>query len=109
MHGASKSCAHDADCAPKGKMPSSDAQQIANGHAWPKHRGDFPEFSTEAEFAQHIDQILANPSASKSLARGRAAFWDDKTKTVVIRDPNSPDLGTAFKPSGGKAYFDNLK
>jgi filamentous hemagglutinin len=84
-------------------MPSSDAQQIANGHAWPKHGGDFPEF------AQHIDQIMANPSASKSLARGRAAFWDDKTKTVVIRDPNSPDLGTAFKPSGGKAYFDNLK
>jgi len=29
--------------------------------------------------------------------------------TVVIRDPKSPDLGTAFKPNDGKAYFDNLK
>ncbi len=32
-----------------------------------------------------------------------------KTQTVVIRDPNSPDLGTAFKPKNGKAYYDNLK
>jgi filamentous hemagglutinin len=90
-------------------MPSSDAEQIAKGHAWSKHKGEFPEFSTVAEFAQHIDQIMANPSASKSLAKGRTAFWDDKTKTVVIRDPNSPDLGTAFRPANGKAYFDNLK
>jgi hypothetical protein len=95
--------------APKGKMLSADAQQIAKGHAWSKHKGEFPEFSTEGEFAQHIDQIMANPSAAKNLTRGRTAFWDEKTQTVVIRDPNSPDLGTAFKPKNDKAYFDNLK
>jgi filamentous hemagglutinin len=90
-------------------MPSADAQQIANGHAWSNHKGEFPEFSTEAEFAEHIDQIMANPSASKKLARARRAYWDDTTRTVVIRDPNSPDMGTAFRPRDGKAYFDNLK
>jgi RHS repeat-associated protein len=95
--------------APKGKMLSTDAQQIAKGHAWAKHKGEFPEFSTEGEFAQHIDQIMSKPSASKDLAGGRKAFWDDNTKTVVIRDPNSPDLGTAFRPKNGKEYFDNLK
>jgi filamentous hemagglutinin len=90
-------------------MPSADAQQIANGHAWSKHKGEFPQFSTEAEFAQHIDHVMTNPTASKSLAKGRTAFWDDMSQTVVIRDPNSPDLGTAFKPKNGQAYFDNLK
>ena len=90
-------------------MPSADAQQIAKGHAWSKHKGEFPQFSTEAEFAQHIDRVMAIPSASKTLTKGRTAFWDDQTQTVVIRDPNSPDLGTAFKPKNGKVYFDNLK
>jgi len=90
-------------------MPSADAQQIAKGHAWSKHRGEFPEFSTEAEFAQHIAEIMASPSASKNLAKGRRAFWDDTSKTVVITDPNSPDRGTAFRPKNEKAYYDNLK
>ncbi len=91
------------------KMPSADAQQIAKGHAWSKHKGEFPEFSTEAEFAQHIDGIMTKPSSLKNLSKGRKAFWDDKSKTIVIKDPKSPDLGTAFKPKNGKTYFDNLK
>ena len=90
-------------------MPSSDALQIAKSHAWSKHKGEFPEYSTEVELARHIDEIMANPSASKNLAKGRQAFWDVNTKAIVIHDPNSPDLGTAFKPKDGKAYFDNLK
>jgi hypothetical protein len=89
-------------------MPSGDAQQIANGHAWTKHKAEFPEFSTAAEFAQHIDQVMAHPSASKPLSKGRQAFWDDKSKTIVIVDPRSPDSGTAFRPRNGKAYLDNL-
>jgi len=90
-------------------MPSADAQQIAKGHAWSRHGAEFPEFSSEAEFADHIDNVMASPSATKIIAKGRKAFWDDKSKTLVIRDPNSPDLGTAFRPKAGKAYFDNLK
>jgi hypothetical protein len=90
-------------------MTSADAQRIAQGHAWAKHGGEFPEFANEAAFAQHIAQVMSNPSASKPLAKGRHAYWDDGSKTVVFRDDNSPDLGTAFKPKAGRAYFDNLK
>jgi filamentous hemagglutinin len=90
-------------------MPSAVAQQIAKGHAWSKHQGEFPEYSTADEFAQHIDTVMKNPSAAKKLAKGREAYWDDGSKTIVITDPNSPDFGTAFRPKGGKAYYDNLK
>jgi hypothetical protein len=90
-------------------MPSADAQKIASGHAWSKHRGEFPEFANEAQFAHHIDKVMANPSASKNLAKGRIAFWDDSSRTLVIKDPNSLDLGTAFRPLRGRAYFDKLK
>ena len=90
-------------------MPSTVAEQIAKGHAWSKHKGDFPEFSTATEFAQHIDAVITSPSDYKQLARGRTAFWEDSSKTVVIADPRSPDLGTAFRPKNGKAYFHNLR
>ncbi len=104
-----------ADAKSKGEPPaikevlSPEAQQIAKGHAWSKHKGEFPEFSTEEEFARHIDQIMKKPSSAKKLAKGREAFRDDKSKTVVIKDPGNPDGGTAFKPKAGEQYFDNLK
>jgi len=90
-------------------MASSDAEQIASGHAWAKHKAEFPECATVSEFAEHIDHVLTNPTATKKLAKGRQAFWHSKSKTIVILDPTSNDKGTAFRPSGGKAYFDNLK
>jgi filamentous hemagglutinin len=89
--------------------PSSDAEKIASGHAWTKHRNEFSDISTVGEFAQHIDNVMRNPSQSKSLFGGRVAFWDEDSGTLVIRDPNNSDLGTAFKPNGGKAYYDNLR
>jgi hypothetical protein len=90
-------------------MASANAQRIAKGHAWSKHRGEFPEFSTQKAFADHIDDVMTNSSASKTLSKGRKAYWHDKSKTAVITDPASPDFGTAFRPKAGKAYFDNLK
>jgi pyocin large subunit-like protein len=90
-------------------MPSADAQQIANGHAWTKHQANFPECGNVDEFVDLVDRIMTNPSATRKLAKGRQAFWEASSNTVVIRDPSSPDLGTAFRPKHGKAYFDNLK
>ena len=90
-------------------MPSQAARQIAKGHAWSKHRGEFPEFSSEEDFAEHVDEVMTSPTDSKNLAKGRTAYWDDKSNTVVIRDPSSPDMGIAFGPKRGKTYFDNLK
>ncbi|GHE27425.1 hypothetical protein GCM10017673_31990 [Streptosporangium violaceochromogenes] len=85
------------------------ASRIANGHAYGKHvvrQGEFPAISSRGEFARLIAQVIAH-GESKILARGRVAFW--LNGTVVIRDPNSRDLGTAFKPRRGKAFFDDLE
>jgi filamentous hemagglutinin len=70
---------------------------------------EFPEITTIDQFAEHIEKIMQHPSASKGLSRGREAFGDQSSGTVVIRDPNSPDLGTAFKPKHGRSYYDNLR
>jgi len=42
------------------------------------------------------------------LANDRIAWWEDKTGTVVIFDPNNEDCGSAFRPSKGKKYYDDL-
>lgn len=80
--------------------------RIGNGHAWAKHGGEFPWIHSQAEFIATIDAIIAKPSMSKSLSNGRTAYWDSKTGTIVITDPNTRDGGTMFRPSQGKSYYD---
>ena len=84
------------------------AQEIAGGHAFEKHIDEFPGISTRAQFAAEIDRILRAPTATRALRGGREAFWDTFTGTVVIYNPNDPDLGTAFKPTNGRQYFDRI-
>jgi filamentous hemagglutinin len=94
------------------KSLSKDAISIGNGHAFDKHvleRGEFPEITTKEQFQKHINNIISNPSEQKILSNGRSAYWDNNSGTVVIKNPNTTDGGTAFKPSGGKNYFDKLK
>jgi pyocin large subunit-like protein len=86
-----------------------EAQAIANGHAYNEHIEDFPGIETRSEFAQFINNLINNPSEVKPLNRGRTAYWDDTTDTVIIVDPSDIDGGTAFKPTGGKDYFDTLE
>lgn len=85
-----------------------DAERIARGHEWVKHRTDFPGLS-QADFEAMIKRIMADATEAKKLTAGRTAFWDESTNTVVIYDPSSPDLGTAFRPRRGKSYFDFLR
>lgn len=90
------------------------AERIAAGHAFEKHVMDLGEFKglgirTREQFAAHIDDVIQNPSATKELSRGRTAFWQESSGTVVIRDPASKDLGTAFQPQRGREYFEQLK
>ncbi|MCU7829556.1 MAG: RHS domain-containing protein [Candidatus Thiodiazotropha sp. (ex Myrtea sp. 'scaly one' KF741663)] len=88
------------------------AQEIAGGHAFEKHvlqRGEFPGFiRTRKQFADHIENVMTNPSATRQLKNGRTAFWDDATGTVVIRNPKAVDGGTAFQPTLGRQYFDDI-
>ncbi|RMG20153.1 MAG: hypothetical protein D6732_29020 [Methanobacteriota archaeon] len=86
------------------------ARKIAQGHAYDKHvvkQGEFPEVRSRAEFERLIADVISNPEASKSLSRGRRAYW--KGNVVVITNPADPDGGTAFRPVAGKAYYDNLR
>jgi filamentous hemagglutinin len=98
---------------PAGIPTSEDlARSIAHGHAYPKHvvqGGEYPGVASITQFAQIIQETIENASAEKPLSKGRYAWWDDSLRTVVIFDPHSGDLGTAFRPIGGKSYFDNLR
>lgn len=89
----------------------SNAVKIADGHAFSKHIGEFSPLgiTTERQLARHIDAVMAEPSAVRSLSRGRTAFWDSETGTVVIRDPVHADGGTAFIPKRGIDYFNGLQ
>ncbi len=89
--------------------PAADARKIAYGHAWHQHQDEFPTVETIEEFARLIERVISQPSASRQLSRDRWAFWDDRSETLVIHDENSIDKGTAFRPSRGKVYFDNLR
>jgi filamentous hemagglutinin len=86
-----------------------EARRIAGGHAFDKHviqRGEYPEISTREEFADLIDEVMSNPTDSKSHEDGRTAYWHDDLGTVVVTNPHDPDGGTAFRPREGRQYFD---
>jgi RHS repeat-associated protein len=88
-------------------------QEIASGHAFEKHVIQQSEFKnlgirTREQFANHIENVINNPTATRQLSGGRTAYWDDATGTVVIRNPRATDGGTAFRPTLGRKYFDEI-
>ena len=84
------------------------AQGIGGGHAFRKHARDLG-FETPEEMAEHVERVMRNPTATRSLQRGRTAYWDDATKSVVIHDPSHLDGGTVFLPNDGREYFDTMR
>ncbi len=87
---------------------AADADKIANGHAYGKHAKEFGNISRD-QFKGLVQDTIENPSDSRPLSNGRTAYWSDSQQMVVIKNPNAADGGTAFMPTGGKAYFNNLK
>ena len=67
--------------------------------------------TSSKQFGDLVDNIVANATGSdvRKLSRGRTAYWDGETGTVVIHDPKSKDGGTAFRPKDGREYFEGLK
>ncbi len=87
------------------------ARRIANGHAFRRHvlvRKEYPPITSHEQFAALIYDVITNPDDTRSLPRGRYAYWQEETQTLVITDPGQRDGGTAFRPTTGKAYFDRL-
>lgn len=81
------------------------AHQIANGHAYDKHvtnRREFDGDPSRGQFAAIIADVVRN-GQHRPLSDVRDAYWLDGT--IVIRNLIDPDGGTAFRPTGGIAYF----
>ncbi len=98
------------------------ANAIANGHAFTKHSGEFvngvvigglafpdPTIATAAAFEKFLNGILGAPSDQKPLVNQRHAYWDRRTGTIIISNKNAGDCGTSFRPTNGKAYYDNQR
>jgi len=85
------------------------AKKIGNGHAYTDHIGEFSHLGirTVNEFTKHVEIVLKSPSASFTGKNGREYFWHDASKTFAVIDKNNPDMGTAFIPNRGKAYYDD--
>jgi RHS repeat-associated protein len=77
-------------------------------HAFVKHAGEFGNI-TRNEFQGLVQETMANPSEVRSLSNGRTAYWSDSQQMVVIENGTAPSQSTAFRPTGGKGYFDNLR
>ena len=82
---------------------------IANDHAWEEHvvdQNEFPWIQTRGQFADHIEDVIHDPAAIKSLSGGRTSYFDNVSGTIVIHNPGAVDLGTAFIPTGSPiSYF----
>jgi hypothetical protein len=87
-----------------------DVEAIAK-HSYGKHKEDQGEFSNvynELELNRHVKNIIKEHKEWKPLSKGRTAYWDDESGTVVIHNPNEEDRGTVHQPKDGKKYYDGL-
>jgi hypothetical protein len=80
-------------------------------HSYGKHKEDQGEFSNvynELELNRHVKNIIKEHKEWKPLSKGRTAYWDDESGTVVIHNPHEEDRGTVHQPKDGKKYYDGL-
>jgi hypothetical protein len=85
------------------------ARRIAGGHAYRKHvvqRREFPEVAGVEQFAEPIADVILNPDAQKSLPGERHTYWQERSRTVVLLNPNDSDGGTAIRPESERSYLD---
>jgi filamentous hemagglutinin len=82
---------------------------IAKGYAFADHAADFG-VATTSDLQSIVESTLASPNTqSRALSRGRSAFYDPSSNTIVIVNPPAPDKGTVFRPTDGVAYYDRLR
>jgi RHS repeat-associated protein len=87
-------------------------EEISAGHAFTKHVNEWKKLGIfdRGALARHIEGVVGAASTSfQQLARGRSAYYDDASNTLIIRNPRDPDGGTAFRPVTGRGYFDELE
>jgi hypothetical protein len=89
------------------------AEQIAGGHGFEKHvisQGEFAGLGirTRQHYQDHIENVLNNPSSVRYALDGRSFHLQESTGTVVVRNPNARDGGTAFQPQNWNDYVSQL-
>jgi hypothetical protein len=90
----------------------NDTADAIVAHAYEKHKEEFGNPPpNQAQFKATIVDIIRSPETSKVVTRGNdvvAVYW--KKGTIVIAQSGSLlNRSTTFKPTKGKAYYDNFK
>jgi hypothetical protein len=83
-------------------------------HGWGVHgpdgEDDLNGFSKD-QYTKLILDTVQNASGGdvRHVGPGKTAYWNDKEGFIVVKNKNSPATGTAFFPSEGKDYFDDME
>lgn len=81
-------------------------------HSFGKHvlnRGEFAGLGirTKAQFREHVNSVIENPSSIRYYRDGRSAYLQESTGTVVVRNPTGSGQSTAFQPDYWNDYINN--
>lgn len=65
---------------------------------------------TRKEFQEHIENVLNDDQTpQRKLSNNRTIYWDDDFQAIIIKNPDSPELGTMLYPKNGKEAFNLFK
>jgi filamentous hemagglutinin len=90
-----------------------EAARAIAAHAFQEHvieKAEFPGVRSYQDFVAHIENAMLNATDSFTVEEdGRTFYWHGPSQTLVIRAPQEPHGGSAFKPDDGRSYYDRRK
>ena len=94
----------------RGGKTESIAASIANGHAQ-AHIDEFQDLGVENvnDLQNLVDETIKGHTHTKTLARGRKAYYNEHNNVLVIEDPKHADKGTVYSPDDGIEEYESLK
>lgn len=109
LHSSQKISATGANRFEKGFSEKNLARHWKGGSS--DHSGQYPGFTKE-QYAQRALELVQQPVGGNihgyKTAKGQVVRYDSVTNDYVVGIPKK-GIGTMFKPSSGKRYFDRLK
>jgi hypothetical protein len=85
------------------------AADVAN-HAYEKHvrdSGEFPEIHSEIEL-QLLAQDVMKRSQPETARNGHILFYRSSTNTLVVINPDRPEVSTIFRPPEKREYVNRI-
>lgn len=81
-------------------------------HSFYKHvlqQGEFKGLGvrTKAQFREHVNNVIENPSGIRYYKDGRSVYLQESTGTIVVRNPTGSGQSTAFQPENWNDYITN--